>query len=133
MGTWGYGSFDNDDAADWVYEFESSGRAAVTSALRRVAELANGKYLEAPEATTALAAAEIVAAAHDGDLSKLSEEARKAFVAHRQSLTGSVDVATARKAVERVARESELKELWEESDESQNWLNEVNGLLARLR
>src|SRR5262245_15653741 len=133
MGTWGYGSFDNDDAADWVYEFESSGRAAVMSALRRVSELADNKHLEAPDATTALAAAEIVAAAHDGDLSKLSDEARSAFSAHRQSLTGSLDVATARKVVERIARQSELKELWEESDESQNWLNEVNGLLARLR
>ena len=133
MGTWGYGSFDNDDAADWVYEFESSGRAAVAAALRRVSELADGKYLEAPEATTALAAAEIVAAAHDGDQSKLSDEARSAFAAHLQSLTGSLDIATARRVVERIVRQSELKDLWEETDESQNWLNEVNSLLARLR
>ena len=60
MGTWGYGSFDNDDAADCVYEFESSGRAAVASALRRVSELADGKHLDASEATTALAAERIV-------------------------------------------------------------------------
>ena len=133
MGAWGYASFDNDDAADWVYEFETSGGAAVVSALRRVSELADDKYLDASEATTALAAAEIVAAAHDGDLSKLSDTARNAFAAHRQSLTRSLDVAAARGVVERILRQSELKELWEELDETQNWLNDVNSLLARLR
>ena len=105
----------------------------MASALRRVSDLSEDDYLEAPEAATALAAAQIVAAARDGDLSKLSDEARDAFAAHRQSLTGSVDVASARGVVERILRRSELKDLWEEVTEGQNWLKEMDGLLARLR
>ena len=89
MGAWGCGSFENDDAVDWVYEFESSGVAAVASALEHVSSIAEDEYLEAPEASAAIAAAEIVAAAQDGDLSKLSETAREAFDRHREPLIAS--------------------------------------------
>ena len=54
MGAWGRGSFDNDDAADWVYEFERDGAAAVASALRQAAALGEDDYLEAPEASQAI-------------------------------------------------------------------------------
>ena len=37
MGAWGAGSFENDDAMDWVYELEEEGLEAVTAALKAVA------------------------------------------------------------------------------------------------
>jgi hypothetical protein len=133
MGAWGYGNFDNDDAADWVYEFETSGAGAVSAALRGVSQRGGDEHLDASEAAIALAAAEIVAAAKDGDLTKLSETARRAFATHRQSVTRSLDVAGARGVVERILRQSELKELWEEGKDGQKWLQEMDSLLARLR
>jgi hypothetical protein len=33
MGAWGTAAFDNDDASDWVYDFEKRGMDAVESAL----------------------------------------------------------------------------------------------------
>jgi hypothetical protein len=133
MGAWGCGSFENDDAADWVYELESSGVAAVALALVHVSSIAEDEYLEAPEASAAIAAAEIVAAARDGDLSKLSETAREAFVRHRESLVASHLSEPARRALERIRRQSELKELWEESEEGEIWSRQVDSLSRRLR
>ena len=132
MGAWGAGSFENDGAADWVHEFEQSGAAAVRSALETVSKLGDSEYLEAPEASMAIAAAEIVAAARDGDQSSLSEGARECFSQFQASLTGSDLLELARRAVERTRRQSELKDLWEESAERKRWFGEVDRLSSRL-
>jgi Domain of unknown function (DUF4259) len=87
MSAWGHGSFDNDAAADWVYRFDQEGVAAVASALARVAEFPEDEYLEDPEASAAIAAAEIVASARDGDVSGLSEYALDVFRKYERSLT----------------------------------------------
>jgi hypothetical protein len=55
----------------------------------------------------------VVAAARDGDLSKLGT-ARNDFAAHRQSLTSPHLIPLASQALERVLRISELQELWAE-------------------
>jgi Domain of unknown function (DUF4259) len=133
MGAWGMGSFENDDAADWVYEFEGSGASAVASALEQVSALAPDEYLEAPEASVALAAAEIIAAVRDGDLSNLSESAREALTKHKTSFAGSALSDSARTAVERILAQSELRELWEEGEGGGGWLEAMAKLLARLR
>ena len=59
MGACGCGSFENDDAADWVYEFESSGVVAAASALEHVSSIVEDEYLETPEASAAIAAARL--------------------------------------------------------------------------
>lgn len=133
MGAWGTSSFENDYAADWVYELESSGVVAVTSVLDRVRKLAPDEYLEAPEASVAIAAAEIVAAARDGDVSNLSESAREALSKHELSFAGLPLSDAAKTAVERVLAKSELKELWEEGEVGEVWLDAMAKLLARLR
>ncbi len=65
MGTWGSGSFENDDAMDWFAEVTGDGkhppsRAAVEAALATASE---AEYLEIWDGANALAAAEFVAAA----------------------------------------------------------------------
>jgi Domain of unknown function (DUF4259) len=87
--------------------------------------------LDVDEASAVVAAAEFVAAARDGDLSKLGT-AQNDFVAHRQSLTSPHLLPLARQALERVLRQSELQELWAEGQDK-SWLNEMTNLLARLR
>jgi hypothetical protein len=63
MGAWDAGSFDNDDAADWLADFcDGPDGERITGALSTVAEMDAGEYLEAPECSVGLAAAEVVAA-----------------------------------------------------------------------
>src|SRR5918996_298232 len=67
MGAWGAGIFDNDDAADWVYELEQAGDDSVLAeTLAAVANAGADAYVEAPDAAAALAAAAVVAAALTG-------------------------------------------------------------------
>lgn len=132
MGAWGSGSFENDDAADWVYQFDDSGVAAVETTLREVCELTDDDYLEAPEASEAVAAAEIVAAMRDGDLSQLSDDARKALAKHQATWDTLSVSGSARLAIERILQQSELKELWEEGDDSK-WVTAMARLQSRLR
>lgn len=68
-GAWESGSFDNDDAMDWVAMcVRSKGASAVGKTLEASLKPA---YLEAPEASEAIAAAEVVAAARGKPNSKL--------------------------------------------------------------
>jgi|RhiMethySRZTD1v2_1073278.scaffolds.fasta_scaffold509164_2 Domain of unknown function (DUF4259) len=132
MGAWGHGSFENDSALDWVENaFKPGGAAAVESALRYAAESTEDVYLDIDEASAVVAAAEFVAAAKDGDLSKLGPT-QNDFATHRQSLTSPHLLPLARRALQRVLRKSELQELWTEGQDK-SWLNEMTNLLARLR
>lgn len=133
MGAWGHGSFDNDDAMDWLQEFDAAGAAAATAALSHVTSLKDGDYLEAPEASMALAAAELIAAARSSDNSSLPADAAPMLAQHQQSLTGAALLDSARRAVARVLKESELKDLWEDSPDRQAWQDGVQDLLSRLR
>lgn len=132
MGAWGHGSFENDSAMDWMENaFRPGGAAAVEAALRYVAESAEDTYIDVDEASAVVAAAEFVAAARDGDLSRLGTT-QNDFAAHRQSLTNPRLLPLARKALARILRKSELQALWSEGQDK-SWLNEMNNLLARLR
>lgn len=133
MGAWGNGNFENDDALDWLQEFENGGAAAVAAALDHVTSLSEGDYLEAPEASMALAAAEIVAAARSGDSSGLPADARPMLTRHQQSLSDAALLDSARRAVTRILQQSELKDLWEDGPDRQLWQDGVQSLLPRLR
>jgi hypothetical protein len=60
MGAWGSGSFENDDAADWLAELGSIVPDDLTQILVHAAE--NPGYIEAPASRIVVAAAEIIAA-----------------------------------------------------------------------
>jgi hypothetical protein len=133
MGAWGAGSFQNDDALDWIgVAFEDGGALAVAGMLRLVTQLPDDAYLEVDIASAAVAAAAIAAAARDGDLSTLPEDLRDTVSRDRQSLSSPALIASAKTAVARVLQSSELQELWADSG-SQEWFSEMNNLLARLR
>lgn len=132
MGASGTGTFDDDDAMDWLDSFESDGPAAIESALTTVTELGREEYLEAPEASHALAAAELVAAARGGEVDRLPDAFRPRFAKHVDSINDAEFAALARKAVARVLRSSELKELWDDSGD-EDWEDGVRDLLERLK
>ena len=60
-GAWGEGSFENDDALDWVGQCIKAGTTAPVSAA--LAAVLDGRYVQAPDGSEAVAAAEVVAAA----------------------------------------------------------------------
>jgi Domain of unknown function (DUF4259) len=135
VGAWGAGNFENDDAADWFAEFERNGVAAVVSALDRVFALGDDEYLEAPDASAAVAAAEIVASARDGDPSSIPESARMAFSSYRNALSDAPFLELARRAIHRILQQSELKGLWEDAaaPERDLWFTGMERLSPRLQ
>lgn len=149
MGAWGTGSFENDDALDWLAEWSDAkegpgdedepGRFAYVIGALAVAVDEKG-YLDSDAGACALAAAEAVAAANgkpdpslkknDGDVAALVTWARSK---HADDLRNPQAKQLALQAVDRVlADESELAELWSESEEAENWRKAVDGLRARL-
>jgi len=75
MGAGGTGTFDNEDAVEWIAGFGGDGTNEIEEAFENINELDSGDYIEADVAAHALAAAEVVAAARDGDTSRLPDDA----------------------------------------------------------
>lgn len=130
MGASGYSAFENDDALDWLAELEG---AEDTSILEDAfdAVLENEEdYVEIPEASISIAAAEVVAALLGRAAASLPEAAIEWV--EKQGEVHSNIVEKARNAVNRVLDDSELQGVWEDSDNYDNWESEVDNLLQRL-
>ena len=129
MGAWGTGSFENDDAADWVAGLDAITPEELTRILAHAAD--DPEYLEGPAASVAVAAAEVVAALHgsgtDGTQAKIRDWVGK----HPQALTPELQAAAIR-AVDRVRRNSELKDLWMEADGLNDWIAALRELQGKL-
>ena len=134
MGTWALHSFGNDDAGDLVGDLvEGTDLSPAQEALERV--LSTAGYLEAPEAQQGIAACEVVSLVlgHPSAASQAEEELT-AWVARVKPSVGAAVVSQAVQVVDRVlAPDSELRELWEESDEFKDWQADVTALRARLQ
>ncbi|WP_045730488.1 DUF4259 domain-containing protein [Pseudarthrobacter chlorophenolicus] len=128
MGAWGYLPFENDDAMDWLAELDAGGTEAVRTALAKTGE----GYVEAPEGSVAVAAAEVISASQGNPPGILPENVADWVTAHGRGITAE-DVELAREAVQRVAGdESELAELWDDADEIE-WRESLDDLAERLR
>jgi uncharacterized protein YggL (DUF469 family) len=136
MGTWAVDAFGNDYAQDWAEDLhETSNLDAVEDTLNTV--LDSGAELEAPFAAEALAAIEVLArlqgkgGARSEDSAAVDEwvEARKA-----KTVKPRADLAAkAAQAIERIlAPDSELRQLWEDSEHYADWRASVEDLRARL-
>jgi len=130
MGAWGNGIFENDDAADWVGDLEEGGDASfLRSTLDAVAGTTSSAYVDAGEASCALAAAEVVAACAGAPAGDLPEEVTAWVADHLEAATPEL-VQQARAAVARMLAGSELLELWSEDGDPD--LTEVRDLQRRL-
>lgn len=133
MGTWGIGSFENDDAGDFMIDLLDSGDLSL---VREVLDnvLTSTEYVEAPDATLAIVAAEIVAAARGRPTFAAQREEGLADWLARIRPTIDADLATqARDALTRIlADHSELRELWEETDDLHDWQTVVTELRSHL-
>ncbi len=134
MPGWGTGSFENEDAQSFLGRLKSLGIDDLNAILSRAANGEN--YLEALESSIAVAAAEVVAAlvAAAKDETASSATPRQIFDWISKTKYGvPPDLAElARRAVERVRTNSELKDLWLEAEGLNEWSAALRNLTERL-
>ena len=134
MGAWGIGIFENDDACDFAADVaEGRDITRVESTLDRVVGAGSG-YLESPDGSEALAAADIVARLKGqyGEKGSYTETIDN-WVAAVKITPSNQLIDKARRAASRVLSEpSELMALWQESEEFEEWKASVEALLERL-
>ena len=132
MGAWGEKAFENDSALDWLNDLESEGVDALRDLLARVTDTDEEDYLDVDDGASAIAAAEIVAAARGRGRDRLTKPVLAWLDANADDLVEQ-DLILAARAVERVvAGNSELRELWEDGGPDSPWHADVRTLLTRL-
>lgn len=130
MGAWGAGSFENDDASDWVWELEKAKNTDVLS--ETLAAVVDAEEIpEATDSSMAIAAAEVVAALALRPAEGLPEEAA-AYAVRIGAPPPQELVSLALRALARIEAESELQELWDESGNGEEWRTALAELRSRL-
>jgi hypothetical protein len=146
MGTWGFGSFDNDAAVDLLAELmeEEGGATVLVFSIQAAANTPSDEYLDSEDAAETLVAMEFLAAQKGfppddfpgdakvwlGDNDILAAES---FIGGTRKEKEKWLTALAIKALERIrGANSELNETWEDSEEYQDWLGVLDGLRERL-
>lgn len=134
MGAWSMDAFGNDDAADWAQELEEAEDfSPIEEAIEAVLGVGD-EYLEAPEASVAVAAIEVLArlGGSPGEPSVYSEAADQ-WVARQQARPDAELIDKAQAVIARIlAEDSELNELWQESEDYEAWRAGLEALGARL-
>lgn len=137
MGSWGIGNFDNDDAMDWVIDLQKSKNLHVLLFPLNIIN-SSVEFLEAPDCREALAAADVIVARLNDDITEIPEEARK-WVRKRRRLFRKTPQVTAyhaeiaKMAVEKIIYDSELKDQMVEAFEFGPWLQIQEHLIEKLR
>ncbi len=132
MGDWDVGAFYNDTAKEWLIELMSGeSTSAILRAIVNVAKLPASDYLQAPECEVAVAASELVVAARGKPSSQLPVDAAT-WIANRKFVAGKEVVAMALKVLRRVEENSELRELWADTDSGNDWKRSISDLKKRL-
>ncbi len=132
MGAWGSGNFENDTAQDWLYDFGENDFRLIERTLAGVASMVALDELDADEACEVLAAAECVAAAAGFPPENPPEELAEWLTENSPMQVKPAYIEMARKAVARVLKKSELRELWLESEAFDGWETAVLNLQSRL-
>lgn len=135
MGTWGIHNFENDDAADWVSMLvEEEDPDLIVLSLKEIAD--EEEYIEAPECCEALCAIEIIVAIKTGNMdnlpNELTEWIQKIQALEGGALFGDKVYKLAKKVIHRILKDSELQEIWEESDLYADWVEIQKNLLTAL-
>ncbi|TXH70239.1 MAG: DUF4259 domain-containing protein [Thiothrix sp.] len=139
MGAWGMQPFENDFALDFTaqlfHESEAGDLSLLTEAFQDVLEAKQEGYIEADLGSAAIAAAALVVALQQDEaraILKVQPQGQIWFEAARQVNYAEL-APKALTALDLVlAENSELYELWEETDSFTEWLDSVKQLKAQL-
>ena len=128
MGAWGTGSFENDDARDFLAGLSSK----TPEDLKQILVSANAAdYLDASAASVAVVAGEVIAAARGSSSPGLPAEVVD-WVDKIEGAPSPEMIGLASNAVNRVRRNSELKDLWLQADGLNEWSAILRDLEERL-
>lgn len=140
MGAWDVGHFDNDSALDWVQDIlEGNDLKQVKKLLSSIANpkgifgffKSKENYLDADQACYGLVAGEVIATIIGKPSDELPDDLMEWIQSNDFSVT-KPEIDMARKAIVRIKEDSELRELWVESDEFEEWKQKVEDLERRL-
>ena len=137
MGAWGNGPFDNDEAGDWGYEFDGADEATGLQLLADALQVGGpGEFLEGTDGSIAVAAAEVLSwmLDHGSIPNSPYGEDPAAWVRATDRKPDAQLISAALGALDRVrSDDSELAQLWAESDEEAAWRGSLARVEARLR
>jgi hypothetical protein len=126
-----YATFESDDAADWVSELvDADDLTTLKRALDEVLAK-DSKYIDLPTGAMAIAAAEVVAALLGKPPRDLPGDVRH-WIKGKPRPKAAL-IKQAQRSVRRLAGDdSELSQLWSQSQHARSWKRAVSGLLRRL-
>lgn len=134
MGAWGHKSFENDTALDWICELKPSDApfAYPMSAIDKLLE--SDLYIDAPEGEEAIAATEALAAAQGNSPADPPEELEKWHASLGGILPTQDMIERATQALSKVRNDeqSEIRQLWKESEYFNDWQTSIDDLITRL-
>lgn len=134
MGTWSHEPFGNDTANDWAYGLEERrDYSLIEQAVQQVID--NGDdYLDADLAVEAVAASEVLAKSlARGTQSDAYTENVDAWLKSITARPTSELLSKAQAALARIlGKDSELRELWEDSDDLENWESSIKTLQSAI-
>jgi hypothetical protein len=140
MGTWGHKTFESDGALDFTAELVEGDKSLIKDAILKVVEIGEEDYLEAPDCENALVAIEFIAAHKGNPSADFPGDAtdwvkRNDLLVYKTGIFGKrVDIIElSKKAIDRILANSELKELWEEGKEGEEWKKGVVDLRNRVQ
>lgn len=129
MAAWGTGSFENEDAASWLADLTTKTPHDLTEIL--VEAVHHSGYLQARAASLAVAAAEVISELNPAPDQAVPKEIVEWRKKNPQASTPELKTLALR-ALDRVRKNSELKDLWLEADGLNEWTAAIHNLEARL-
>lgn len=127
MAAWGSGSFENEDAVAWLAALSTKSPDDLTEIFMAADDPG---YFEAPAASVVVAAAEVIAALKGSPAQGVPSEVVK-WTANQPAPTPELQ-ALALRALDRVRKNSELKDLWLEADGLNDWTAALQELQTRI-
>ncbi|WP_010115942.1 DUF4259 domain-containing protein [Acinetobacter sp. P8-3-8] len=131
MGAWSHEPFGNDTACDWAYELEESeGYVAIEDAFNQIIEMSTEEYIDADIGCVAHAAAEVLAKSFGRGVEEEDiPEAVEKWLEQNKNKTNPALIPKAIRALKLLTSEnSELNELWQESDYYTEWTSNIDEL-----
>jgi hypothetical protein len=122
MGAWGIKALENDTALDWAAGLTDEEDASIIEEALDVIEEAGVEEIDASEAEEALAACEVVALLQGNKGNDFEHEEVEAWVKIVSFKVSNELSEKAQKTIDRILTQpSELYDLWEESDDFEDW------------
>ena len=128
MGAWGTGNFDNDIALDWVFELEETNNLSLIK--ETVEAVFPEDYIDSDVGTEALISIEAIARlkGNFGAENTYAKDLDNWVKSHKLEVSDTL-LEKSKKAVQKIVSDkSELYELWKETDDFDDWKNEIDNL-----